>query len=73
MAFPLIPLVLMRKHRRGIARTMRESRLSYSVLPVLALGMYFQAWGEMLGYVLGKSPSAARRYDDYEVRQLDFR
>ncbi len=73
LAFPLIPLVLMRKHRRGIARTMRENRLSYSVLPVLALGMYFQAWGEMLGYVLGKSPSAARRYDDYEVRQLDFR
>ncbi len=63
----------MRKHRHGIARTMRENRLSYSVLPVLALGMYFQAWGEMLGYVLGKSPNAVRRYDEYEVRQLDFR
>lgn len=73
LAFPLIPLVLMRKHRRGIARTMRENRLCYSVLPVLALGMYFQAWGEMLGYVLGKSPAAVRSYDEYELRQLNFR
>lgn len=71
-AFPLIPLVLMRKHRRGIARTIRENRLSSSVLPVVALGMYFQAWGEMLGYMLGHSPRAARRYDEYEIRQLDF-
>ncbi|MEO5589733.1 MAG: hypothetical protein ABIS03_09115 [Gemmatimonadaceae bacterium] len=73
LAFPLIPVVLMRKHRRGISRTMRVNRLSNSVLPVLALGMYFQAWGEMLGYVLGNSSSAWRRYDEYEIRLLDFR
>ncbi len=72
-AFPLIPLVLMRKHRRGIARTIRENRVSFAVLPLVALGMYFQAWGEMLGYVLGKSAAAVRRYDEYEIRLLDFR
>ncbi len=72
LAFLLIPLVLMRKHRRGIARTIREYQLSYSVLPVMALGMYFQAWGEMSGYLLGHSPGASRRYDEYEVRQLNF-
>ncbi len=73
LAFPLIPLVLIRKHRCGISRTMREHQLSYSVLPVLVLSMYFQAWGEMLGYVLGNSPDAWRRYDEYEIQLLDFR
>ena len=69
---PLIPLVLLRRHWRGIARTIRENRVSRAALPVLIIGMYFQAWGEMLGYLLGGSPDAARRYDEYEVRQLAY-
>jgi hypothetical protein len=72
LAFPLIPIVLLRKHRRGIARTIRENGLSYAVLPVLALGMLFQSWGEMLGYLFGDSPEAVRQYDDYEIRQLEL-
>jgi hypothetical protein len=72
LAFPLIPIVLLLKHRRGISRTIRENRLSYAVLPVLALGMLFQAWGEMLGYLFGESPDAIRRYDNYEIRQLEL-
>ena len=72
LAFPLIPIVLLRKHRRGIARAIRENRLSYAVLPVLTLGMLFQSWGEMLGYFFGESPEAVRRYDDYEIRQLEL-
>ena len=72
LAFPLIPAVLMRKHWRGITRTMRGNRVSRAVLPVLVLGMFFQAWGEMLGYLLGESPDAVRRYDEYEVRQLAY-
>ena len=72
LAFPLIPMVLLRKHRRGIARAIRENHLSYAVLPVLALGMLFQSWGEMLGYLFGESPEAVRRYDDYEIRQLEL-
>lgn len=72
LAFPLIPMVLMRKHWRGIARTIRQHRVPRAVLPVLLLGMLFQAWGEMLGYLLGGSPDASRRYDEYEVRQLVY-
>ena len=72
LAFPLIPLALLRKHWRGISRTIRENNVSYAVLPVLAFGMLFQAWGEMLGYVLGKSADAVRSYDNYEIRQLEL-
>lgn len=73
LAFPLIPAVLLRKHRRGISRTIRENRLSYGVLPVLALGMLIQGFGEMLGYMFGRSPAAGMQYDSYELRQLDLR
>ena len=72
LAFPLIPVVLLRKHWRGITRTIRENRVSRYVLPVLVVGMFFQAWGEMLGYLLGESPRASRSYDEYEVRQLTY-
>jgi hypothetical protein len=72
VASPLIPLVLMSRHWRGITGTRHENRVSQSVLPVLALGMFFQAWGEMLGYLLGESADAVRRYDEYEVRQLEY-
>lgn len=72
IAFPLIPVVLLRKHWRGISRTLRGNRVSHAVLPVLAFGMFFQAWGEMLGYLLGESADAVRRYDEYEVRQLEY-
>lgn len=72
LAFPLIPAVLLRKHWRGITRTIRENRVSRAVLPVLVAGMFCQAWGEMLGYLMGESPSASRRYDEYEVRQLTY-
>jgi hypothetical protein len=72
LAFPLIPVVLLRKHWRGIARTMRENRVSRAVLPLLVLGMFFQSWGEMLGYLMGQSPRASRSYDEYEVRQLTY-
>ena len=42
------------------------------LIPVLALGMLFQSWGEMLGYLFGHSPQAVWRYDDYEIRQLEL-
>jgi hypothetical protein len=72
LAFPLIPFVLLRKHWRGITRTIRGNGVSPLVVPAMMLGMFFQAWGEMLGYLLGESASAVRRYDEYEVRQLDL-
>jgi hypothetical protein len=71
-ASPLIPVVLLQKHWRGITETIRHHRISPAVIAVIAVGMYFQAWGEMLGYLVGESPDSVRRYDQYEMRQLDL-
>jgi hypothetical protein len=72
LAFPLIPFVLLRKHWRGITGTIARNDLSRAVLPLMLLGMLFQAWGEMLGYLFGESTASMRRYDEYEVRQLEL-
>jgi hypothetical protein len=71
-ASPLIPLVLLRRHRSAIMNTIRRHRVSLAVLPVLGLGMLMQAAGELIGYALGPSESAGRTYDRYEIRQLAY-
>lgn len=72
LASPLIPLVLLARIRKGIARSIRHNRAPLRVLPTIALGMLVQAAGEMAGYAAGVSAKASRRYDEYEVRQLSF-
>jgi hypothetical protein len=71
-AAPLIPAVLLRRHRSSIMKTMRRDRVSLMVLPVLAFGMLMQAAGEFLGYAFGPSESFGRMYDRYEIRQLSY-
>ena len=72
LASPLIPLVLLGRIRKGLARSIRQRRVPFRVLPTIALGMLVQAAGEMAGYAAGVSAKASRRYDEYEVRQLSF-
>ena len=72
LASPLIPLVLLARIRKGLARTIRQRRVPLRVLPTIALGMMVQAAGEMAGYAAGVSAKAIRRYDEYEVRQLSY-
>lgn len=72
LAAPLIPLVLLARHWRGISGTIRSHAVGPAVLPVLGLGMFFQAVGEMAGYAAGQGIDAGRRYDEYEIRQLTF-
>ncbi len=69
---PLIPVVLLSRHRNGIMRTINVARIPARVLLVMGVGMIAQAMGEMAGYLLGNSSRADRRYDEFEVRQLSF-
>lgn len=69
---PVLPLVLLSRYSRGIARTIARERVGLVVLPLLAVGMVMQAAGEMAGYIAGESRRASDVYDDYEVRQLSF-
>jgi hypothetical protein len=69
---PLIPVVLMNRHRRSIARTIRSNSVSAALWPVLCLGMFFQAFGESLGYALGRDAESEHRYDAFEIEQMDY-
>ncbi len=69
---PLIPVVLLWRHRHGIIGTMARNDVSLAVFPLLALGMCFQAVGELIGYAVGPSDGSSRRYDWYEIQQLKF-
>lgn len=67
---PLIPIVLLARHRRGIARTIRQWRPPSGTLPVLILGSILEAAGEMLGYAHGEGSTTRARYDALEVHRL---
>ncbi|HEX6574321.1 MAG TPA: hypothetical protein VF042_05060 [Gemmatimonadaceae bacterium] len=72
IAFPLIPFVLMYRHRSSIARTVRTNGVSSALWPLLFLGMIFQAYGEAIGYALGRDEKSERRYDEYEIEQMNY-
>lgn len=67
---PLIPIVILGRYRTGISRTIRRRRPPVSTLPVLVLGSFFEAAGEMLGYARGAGSTARARYDALEVQRL---
>ena len=72
IASPLVPFVLFRRHRQGIARVIRSSHPPRTTAILVAAGMVMQAIGEMAGYVSGDSDSVRSRYDSEEIRRLDF-
>lgn len=67
---PLIPIVLLGRHRGGIMRTIRRRRPPSGTLPVLILGSILEAAGEMLGYLRGEGATTRARYDGLEVHRL---
>jgi len=71
LASPLIPAVLLMRHRDGISRAMRRERPPSGTAAVLFLCSVLQAAGEMVGYSVGVKASTRKRYDDYEIRRLD--
>ena len=73
LASPLIPAVLIRRHRQSISRTVRSNDVSAALWPVLGIGMVFQAFGEALGYALGRNRDSELRYDTFEVEQMNYR
>lgn len=72
IAAPLIPLVLLARHGQSIRKSIDHSGTSALVLPLIGLGLMFQAAGEFLGYAFGPSERANRAYDEYEVEQMSF-
>lgn len=72
IGFPLIPIVLINRHRRSIARTVRANGVSRALWPVLCIGMFFQAFGESLGYAVGRDAESEKQYDTFEIEQMDY-
>ncbi len=72
IAFPLIPVVLIHRYRSSIVRTVRSNGVSRALWPLLFSGMICQAYGEALGYALGRDEESERRYDRFEIEQMDY-
>jgi hypothetical protein len=72
IAFPLIPVVLIHRYRSSIVRTVRSNGVSWALWPLLFSGMICQAYGEALGYALGRDEESERRYDRFEIEQMDY-
>ena len=72
LASPMIPAVLLWRHRDGISRTIRQERPPLGTAAILVLCSLVEAAGEMLGYAFGRKAQIRERYDDYEIRRLDY-
>ena len=71
-SFPLIPFVLLHRYRSSIARTIRSNDLPAVLWLILFTSMLFQAFGESLGYLSGRNEKVERRYDTYEIEQIQY-
>jgi hypothetical protein len=60
-AFPLIPLVRLRRILGHIRRSGRQKELLPRILGPIGLALSAGAWGEMLGYLIGPGDAAERK------------
>ena len=72
LGFPLIPLVVLARIRKGVRESTRGQSLPAGTLPALVLGVTLKVAGEVRGYLFGVSDSAEDRMTDFEVRKLAF-
>ena len=72
LASPMIPAVLFWRHREGISRAIRRERPPVGTTATLILCSLFEAAGESVGYALGGEQRTRQRYDEYEIRRLDY-
>jgi hypothetical protein len=68
----LIPIVLMWRILPGVRRTIRHLRLPWTTLPLIVLGLFMQAAGELAGYAGVSVDAAEREMHDYEVNRLAY-
>jgi hypothetical protein len=68
----MIPVVLLWRHRSGISSAIRRERPPFGTTATLVLCSLFEAAGESVGYALGGQARTRERYDDYEIRRLDY-
>lgn len=73
LASPLIALVLFGRVCGSAWRTIRSRGLSMRILPLMLLGTFTQAIGELLGYArLGDFASSERRMTEYEIHKASY-
>jgi hypothetical protein len=72
IASPMIPAVLLWRHRDGISQTILRERPPLGTAGILVLCSLLEAAGEMVGYAFGRNEKIRERYDDYEIRRLDY-
>jgi len=68
----LIPMVLMWRIVPGVRRTSQHLRLPWSTLPLIVLGLFMQAAGELAGYAGVSVDTAERAMHDYEINRLAY-
>lgn len=61
LAAPLVPWVRLRRIVADIRRTGRDDQMLPRILGPISLALLAGAWGEMLGYLLGRGDAAERR------------
>lgn len=72
LASPMIPAVLLWRHRDGISRAIRRERPPFGTTATLVVCSLVEAAGESVGYALGGEARTRERYDDYEIRRLTY-
>jgi glycosyl transferase family 2 len=71
-AFPLIPVVILRRLWPGIARARRAGRLPPGTLPAILAGAGLAAVGEAVGYLRGASRGAELEMNEYELHKVRY-
>ena len=68
---PLIPLVRIRRALQTIQHTGRRRELLPGIFPALISGLIPHAFGELIGYALGRG-RAEYYYGQYELRRVQY-
>ncbi len=68
----LIPIVLLRRILPGVRRTARRVRLPWATLPLIVIGLFMQAAGEMVGYAGTALEAAERTMHRFELDRLAY-
>ena len=71
-AFPLIPVVILRRLWPGIARARQVNRLPGGTLPAIFTGAAIAAVGEAVGYLFGASHHAELEMNEYELHKARY-
>ena len=69
---PLVPVLLLKRLRRGLRLMYREERLPAGTLAAVIAGTIVSAVGEMIGYARGTPGDADRKMLEMEVHKVRY-